>query len=129
MADILPKVRSFIFISLVSLLINLSVCAVVFAMDSTTSLNTGETTEQIGGSTGGFSLNPLDWVSSLIGKTITASFTSFLPFFDLINVATLNLIEIPLFLIFYGIITTLLGAVKLFLIITIIANYVPTVNV
>lgn len=129
MADILPKIRTFIFISLISLLINLSLCAVVFAIDSNTTLNTGETTEQVGTDSGGFSLNPLDWISSLIGKTITASFTSFLPFFDLINIVTLNLADIPLFAVFYGIITTLLGAIKLFLIITIIANYVPTVNV
>lgn len=120
MGEVTPKVKLFIFISTISLLINLSICGVAYAMDTNTTLTTGEgdtTLETEGGDIG------------IVGNVAIASSTSFLPFIDLINIGTLNLGDLPLLLVFYALITTVLGALKLFYLIVMAINVLPFFNV
>lgn len=97
MSDVLPKLRLFTFLSFMSLLINLSIVGV----------------SALSGS-----------VNVSVDSVAIATTTSFIPFIDLINIATLNLTAIPMVLIFYTIITVLFGAIKLFIIAMIILQTV-----
>jgi hypothetical protein len=100
MSDVLPKARLFIFISMISLLINLSIVG-VSALSGSADVN--------------------------VGTVVFAGGSAFLPFVDLINIATLNLTAIPFVLAFYTIIAIILGALKLFIIAMIILQTVSNI--
>lgn len=95
MADALPKVKMWIFLSTFKLIINISVI-----------LSSGKT-------------DLLGLFSSIGG--------AFVPFVELIGVATSGL---PVEVIgFIAVFTGIISAIQLYLIIVIIANFVPTINV
>jgi hypothetical protein len=120
-ADVMSKVKVFIFLSSISLLINLSIFG-VSALSHDISLNTIDTSESDIDTTGNYSVGT-------IGNVAVAAGTSFIPFVDLINIATLDLSSIPLVLVFYSLITVILGALKVFIIATVILNLLPFLNV
>lgn len=64
-----------------------------------------------------------------IGDVAVAVGTSFVPFVDLVNIETLDLKDIPFILVFYTLFALVFGALKLFLLIVVIANFLPFWNV
>lgn len=99
MADIMPKMRSFLFLSFISLLFNL----IAFVMS--------------------FAINGSATLGSFIGQAVT----SFLPFVDIVSLAFLGFPWEIMAL--FGILTGIISAVKLWLLIEVVASHVPTVNV
>lgn len=125
MASIIPKIRLFIFISVISLLINLSACCVALASEETKLDNYSQMTEEgiqtTGGKPGQSNVSANDFV--------VATATSFLPFVDLVNLALLMKSLDVVTLLILGLITALLGALKLLLIASLVANFIPFENV
>lgn len=120
-ADVTPKLKLFLFISIISLLINLSVVACSYAQETNTPLTTGMTQEEINNEN-------VNASTEIYGKIAVAGTTSFIPFFDLLNIITLNLAEIPLFAVIYAVIVSILSAIKTFILIAIIVNLLPFFN-
>lgn len=118
--DITPKIKVFLFLSIISLLINLSIVGVASLSQETqfTSINTENP-----------DLSTKNQSVGTIGNVAVATGTSFIPFVSLINIATLNLTEIPLILIFYTLFTVILESIKLFILSTIILNILPFWNI
>jgi hypothetical protein len=118
----MPKLKLFILISLISLMINFCACAVALLQDEQediTKYNKWDS-EQMDFDKEVFVTNV-----SLSNFAIAVA-TSFLPFVDLINLAYLKLDIITSLVL--GIIITLFGALKLFLLINIALGYVPFIN-
>lgn len=99
MADVTPKIKTYLFISLICLLINLGVYITSLVSSPNNALN-------------GF---------------ILSTMTSFLPFFDIVSMAFLNLPS-DIF-IMMGIILGIFGFLKAYFLVVIIANFIPLVDV
>jgi hypothetical protein len=99
MSDVMPKVKLWLFLSIVSLLINI----------------------------GAFCVSAISNTGVSFGSFIGSALTSFIPFVDLINLAFLNLpTEI---MIIVGIATGIISILKAYLLIVIIFNFFPTIDV
>jgi hypothetical protein len=121
MADITPKLKLFLFISLLSLLINFCACAVAM-IDTNPNINEyGKTTD-----TEIISGTYQDNTNISITNFALATATSFVPFVDLVNLAFLDLDIFTLLII--GIIVGIVGALKLLLIIAMTTNLLPFFN-
>lgn len=95
MSDVLPKMRLFLFLSFISLLLNLSIVGVATLSNSANI--------------------PVDTATVSVDLAV-ASGSAFVPFVSLINIATLNLVDIPMLLIFYTLVTLVLESMKLFIV-------------
>jgi hypothetical protein len=120
MASIIPKLKLFIFLSMISLLINISACCVAYISSEPVLTDFTQTSNE--------NLDIIPENSNITATNfLVATGTSFIPFVDIISLAFLNLDFITS--IFIGLILGLLGAIKLVLIASIIASYIPFVNV
>lgn len=122
MGDVINKTKFFIFLGIICLLINLCACCVAY-MQSEQNIN-----EYI-------SQNP-DYIISgdippnnnvTISNFALSSGTSFVPFFSIISLLFLGLDTMTM--LFIGIIIAIIGALQLFIIITIVLNMLPFFNV
>lgn len=104
---------------MISLLINLSIVGVASLSQETQTSFSDTSTQDIKGNQS----------VGTIGNVAVAIGTSFVPFVDLINIATLNLTDIPLIMIFYVLVTLILGAIKSFILVIMILNLLPFWNV
>lgn len=94
MSDVLPKMRLYLFLSITTLLINLSIVGVATLSNSQT-----------------VSVD----IATVGADLAIASGTSFIPFTSLINIATLNLVDIPMLLLFYTLIILIISAIAAFI--------------
>lgn len=121
-ADVLPKLKWYLFISMICLMINISACTVaymqsgqvlndyaLFEEDEIDIYNVEESTNI---STGNFAL---------------AVSTSFIPFVDIINLAFLGLDFVTSLIV--GIIIIVFGAIKTLLLLWIALGHVPFINI
>lgn len=121
MASILPKLKLFIFISLLCLLINISACAIAY-LNSEQNINDYTV----------FHNNEIQTVTIQTGTNISitnfavATVTSFVPFADLISLAFLGLDIITSLIL--GIVIALFGALKLLLIAYMVLGSIPFIN-
>jgi hypothetical protein len=124
MSGVTPKIKLFLFISIICLLINLSICLVALANNS----------QNINDYTSSTDIN-INTVESNGTQNVTAnnfviaSATSFLPFVDLVNIGLLLPNLDTMFLVIVTIINVIFGAIKLFLIVVIITNFIPFIDV
>ena len=103
MSDVLPKMKLYLFLSIVTLLINLSILGVATLSNSQT--------ESIG-------------TATVMTDLAIASGTAFIPFTSLINIATLDLIDIPMLLVFYTLVTVIISAIATFILVMILLQIV-----
>lgn len=99
MASIIPKLKLFLFVSFIGMLINIMAFVMSFAMNG--SANIDNFIAQVG--------------------------TSFLPFVDIVSLVFLGF-PVEVFAIF-TVISIITGAIKVVMLETIIASHIPTVNV
>lgn len=121
MGETTTKIKLYIFLCVICLLFNLSICATAFATESTTIVNTGS--DDTGINASGYN-GTIDTVMS----TVVGIGTSFLPFVGLVNIATLNLASVPLLMVFYIFVTVIIGILQALLIALIILNMLPFFN-
>lgn len=121
MASVIPKIKMFLFISFIALLINISACAVAY-LNSEQSMTdyTSFTDEEIK------TYEAKDDTNISVSNFAFATGTSFLPFIDIINLAFLGLDLVTSIII--GIIVGIIGALKLFLLVNIALGYVPFID-
>ena len=122
MGETTTKIKLYLFISFICLLFNLAICCTAFAIDS--SNNTVDT----GSSDAPFNTTSHNSTLDAVTSTVVGVGTSFIPFVGLVNIATLNLIDVPLLLIFYTFITVILSILQSLLITLIILNMLPFFN-
>lgn len=122
MGETTTKIKIYIFICVICLLFNLSICATAFAVNS--SNNTIDT----GSSTSPGNITGYNATIDMVTSTLIGVGTSFIPFIGLVNIATLNLVDVPLLLIFYTLVTVILGILQSLLIALIILNMLPFFN-
>jgi hypothetical protein len=122
MGSVLPKAKLYLFLSVVSLLISLSVFTVAL-IDTPRSNSEDFLTINTDNN-----LNPndnQDINATMLGMGLSVGF-SFLPFFNIANILILG--DLPLqFTIFTSIIFAIIGAVQVFLLIIIALNLAPKV--
>lgn len=99
MASIIPKMKNFLFISFISMLINIVAFVMSFAING----------------------------NANIENFIAQAGTSFLPFADIVSLVFLGFPAEVLAL--FGILAVVFGALKIWLLAEVIASHVPTVNV
>jgi hypothetical protein len=122
MGETTTKIKLYLFVSFICLMFNLAICCTAFAIDSSNNtVDTGSIDSPVNST--GYNTT-LDAVTS----TIIGIGTSFLPFISLVNIATLNLIDVPLVLIFYTLVTVILSILQSLLITLIIINMLPFFN-
>lgn len=121
MAGVLPKVKMFLFLSIICLIINICVCCVAMFNQNV------EYTEYIS--------NKIDYEYGGeipdSGNNVTfANFAlatggAFIPYFSIVNLAVLNL-DVSISVII-GLILGIIGTLQLFLLITIVLNMIPKI--
>lgn len=125
MADVSPKIKFYILLFVFSLLFNYVIVISAYAINQER-LNESDyiSKEALGNAKFNESVN------ATFRATISTG-TAFLPFIDLINLATLNLDYsnpiISIFAILYGIVVLILGILKTLLILAIIMNFTPKI--
>jgi len=122
MGETTTKIKLYLFLSFICLMINLAICATAFATNSTNNtINTGSDNTNI---------NATGYNGTV--DSVTATFvgvgTSFVPFIGLINIATLNLASVPMLMVFYILVTVILSILQSFIIALIILNMLPFFN-
>ncbi|PNX49478.1 MAG: hypothetical protein BV457_01585 [Thermoplasmata archaeon M9B1D] len=120
MGNILPKAKMYVFLSLICLIINISVCLVAMATQNIDYNNYLESEEYK--YTGEM---PDTGTNVSIGNFVLGTTSSFLPFFSIVPLAILGLdFTVSVFI---GVIFGIIGALQLFLIIVIALNLAPKV--
>lgn len=131
MSDTTPKIKLFIFISIISLLINCSVCLVAWKV-SDIAEDDFENTYTSGQGEYSYTEKYGEQQNITANDFALVTATSFLPFVDLVA-TDFVLLKIPnidlIFFIFVNLIFGLFIAIKLFLLINIIANFIPFIDV
>lgn len=121
MGESISKVKIFIFLSIISLLFNISVCCVAYLNnEQDISIYTSSTPLTLEGDI------PQNNNVTIVNFAV-ATGTSFVPYFSIINLAFLGLDLITSVIV--GIILTIIGTLQLFVIVLIILNMLPFFNV
>lgn len=146
MASVVPKMKLYLFVGIVSLMINLCASGIFIAISHSNDVKTGVTdADEISA----LSKKPprkdysfWDWftgqpIRDALGNAIEGGIFaglfvfggSFLPFVDLLAIVSFQAYNYPMFATMWLIVIAIFGAIKLFMLITVIANFVPTVNI
>lgn len=125
MASVLPKVKNYFFLSVICLLINLSVFATSVIASESTGNDINDFLDYNENDDYSFEGDlPEDTNASIEGFVLSAG-SSFVPFFSLLPLSTMSLPDV--FLVFSGIIITIIGAFQVFFLAVIILNLAPKV--
>lgn len=123
MSDVSPKIRFYMMLFFISLIFNYCIILSAYAVNEER-LNENDyiTQETLGDAKFNESVNATFRVAISSG-------TAFLPFIDLLNIATLNLDfsnpVISIFAVFYGLVVLVLGILKGLMILAIVLNFTP----
>lgn len=120
MSAVLPKVKMFIFISLIILLINLCVCGVALAQQE---IDYEDYLQQTRVDKYNNTKSPIQGENITLGDFAIATGGSFIPFFSLVPLALLDIETNTA--IFIGLFIGLLSSIQLFLLIIIALNFIP----
>lgn len=124
MGNILPKAKMYVFLSIICLFINLSVCVVAMATQSIDYNNyieyeSKDFPEKYTGHI------PNDSTNVTLATFVLGTTSSFLPFFSIVPLVLLNIDTTAT--VFIGVVFGIIGALQLFLIIVIALNLAPKV--
>lgn len=121
MSDVLPKAKMFLFLSIICLIINVSVCVVAFA-DQDIEYNKYLDHKEEYYYTGEM---PDTGNNITIGNIAVATGGAFIPYFSVVNVAILGMdADVSIII---GVIMGIISTIQLFLLITIALNFTPKI--
>jgi len=121
MASVLPKAKMFLFLSIICLIVNISVCVVAFADQDIKYNEYLENKDDLY-----YSGEFQDSGNNVtIGNVALSTTSAFIPYFSIINLAVLG-IDADVSVVI-GVILGLISTIQLFLLITIILNFTPKI--
>lgn len=121
MAGVMPKVKFYAFLSIICLMFNVAIFTTSLLSDASTDIS-GFTSEDT--YTDDDVL--IDNESAVLTNFVTSAGTSFIPFFNLLPLATIS--DLPLAVsVIAGIVITIISAFQVFLLAVIIINLTPKV--
>lgn len=125
MGAVMPKFKTYIWLSIICLMINISIFCTVLISDNTASI--GNFMDSSEDDEYGFTGDLPENTNATIQNFILSSSASFVPFFSLVSLALLGG-DLPLLMTtFTGVVIAIISAVQIFLLSIIILNLAPKI--